>query len=74
MSGDPFKLGQHEADIQTLKETVGRIELAVNDIQQSLAEQRGERRVALWLVGMGGGALGSILTAWGKSFLVRGLV
>lgn len=69
MSDLNFKVGEHEGLIQTLVDSMGRIEGRLASIEQTLAEKKGERRVALWALGTLSGAVGAFLTAAIKAFL-----
>lgn len=56
-----FILGQHEAAIRELLDRTERIEAGMTSIQQTLAEQRGEKRVALYVAGAVGALVMSVL-------------
>lgn len=56
---DAFKLGEHEAKLEAMDARMSRIETVVVEIRDSLAEKRGERRVALWALGTASGAVGA---------------
>lgn len=45
------------------------IELRLLAIETTLAEKRGERRMGLWLLGLGSGAIGAYLTGAVKSLM-----
>lgn len=48
--------------LQQLLDGQSAIETRLTAIETSLAEKRGERRVALWLVGAGSGVIGALAT------------
>lgn len=62
MSADQFTLGEHDALITTLLKGQTEILERVTKIEVHLAERRGERRVALWALGTGGGIVGAVVT------------
>lgn len=55
MADAPFLLGQHEAHIEVLVKDMAEVKSDVAWIKEHIAERTGERRVALWLAGSGGG-------------------
>ena len=63
-------LGEHERAIQDIDARTLRIETAVIEIRQQLAEKRGERRVAIWLAGVAGGLIAMGLPTLGHLLLL----
>lgn len=67
---DPFRLGQHDAQLQSLDIRVGRIEASLEDVNtkldtvlMALAERRGERKMIATIAALAGG-LGSFVMSF----------
>jgi hypothetical protein len=69
MPDQNFTLGQHEALIQRLVDGQDRIIERLTSIETSLAEKRGERRMAVGFFGIASGAFGAALVSVVKAFL-----
>lgn len=66
---DQFIAGQHDAQIRDLQADMTEVKADVKWIRESLAEQRGERRVALWAASGIAGTIGAAV-----SVAIRGLL
>jgi len=66
---DQFDLGRHEALIEKLSADVATMQTDIAWIRETLAEKRGERRVAVYFAAAGGGVVATILTYVGKHIL-----
>lgn len=60
---DPVRFGRLEAKVDAMAEDVAAVYADVRAIRDTLAEKRGERRVAAAVAGFGGSLLG-ILFGW----------
>jgi hypothetical protein len=57
-----FRLGEHSEAIRSLQLDVTDIKETVLRIELSLAEKKGERRVALWAAGVAGTAAAALVS------------
>ncbi len=58
---DSFDLGRHEALIERLSGDVADVKASLGRIETTLAEKRGERRMAMYLAGTVGGGVAALL-------------
>lgn len=57
-----FRLGEHDALIAQLLRRMDAVQTSLDAINQTLAEQRGERKAAMWGVSLISAVLGSMGT------------
>lgn len=61
-----FKVGGHDQAIKMILESQARMETSIAEIRDAISEQKGERRVAVWVAGAAGSAFMVLLGAIGR--------